>query len=134
MNKSEILKCLSAFPYDRNEYWIITGGAMVIYGIREQTSDIDLGCSAKMADVLEANGYLLLKTDDGKRWFKFNDKIEIFEEWPEDATENSDGFRIVSLNDLMEMKKKLGRKKDMEDIKSIKAWIKLHHGGKNDSI
>ena len=36
MDKKEILRWLSEFPYDRNEYWVITGGAMALYGIREQ--------------------------------------------------------------------------------------------------
>lgn len=56
MDKREILNCLSEFPYDRNEYWVITGGAMVLYDIREQTADIDLGCSERLADRLEADG------------------------------------------------------------------------------
>lgn len=43
MDRKGILSCLSEFPYDRNEYWVITGGAMVLYHIREQTADIDLG-------------------------------------------------------------------------------------------
>ena len=32
-NRQEILDRLKTFPYDRNEYWVITGSAMVIYGI-----------------------------------------------------------------------------------------------------
>ena len=38
MDRDEILNCLSEFPYDRREYWVITGGVMVLYGIREQTA------------------------------------------------------------------------------------------------
>ena len=45
MNKNDILRELGTFPYDRKDYWIITGGAMVMYGFREQTHDIDMGCS-----------------------------------------------------------------------------------------
>ena len=56
MNRQEILDRLKAFPYDRNEYWIVAGSAMVIYGIRDETGDIDLGCSARMADLLESDG------------------------------------------------------------------------------
>ena len=36
--------------------WMITGSAMVLYGIREQTHDIDLGCTKQLADRLEAEG------------------------------------------------------------------------------
>ena len=34
MNKAEMTAKLKAFPYDPAEYWVITGGAMVLYGIR----------------------------------------------------------------------------------------------------
>ena len=54
MDRQEILNQLRAFPYDRNEYWVVTGAAMVLYGFKEQTGDIDLGCSKKLADLLEA--------------------------------------------------------------------------------
>ena len=38
MDKQEIINKLKDFPYSRDEYWVITGSAMVLYGIREQYS------------------------------------------------------------------------------------------------
>ena len=105
MNKQEILSCLSSFPYDNKEYWLITGSAMVLYGIKAQTSDIDLGCTAEMADKLEAEGYLYKRTEDGKRWFKYGDYIEIFEEWLYDSVKIVEGTPVISLKGLIEMKK-----------------------------
>ena len=124
MNKWEILNCLSEFPYDRNEYWVITGGAMVLYGMREQTTDIDLGCSKRLADQLEADGCMLRRTDDGKRWFKYGENIEIFEEWLMDSIETVCGFNVVSIKGLIKMKQELGRDKDKKDIELIKAFLK----------
>ena len=124
MNKQEILNCLSEFPYDRNEYWVITGGAMVLYGMREQTADIDLGCSERLANQLETDGCLLRRTDDGKRWFKYGENIEIFEEWIMDSIETVHGFNAVSIKGLIEMKQELGRDKDKKDIELIKAFLK----------
>ncbi|MBR0207851.1 MAG: hypothetical protein IJQ43_03025 [Oscillospiraceae bacterium] len=124
MDKQGILNCLSAFPYDRNEYWVVTGGAMVLYGIREQTADIDLGCSKRLADHLEADGFLFRRTDEGKRWFKYGERIEIFEEWIKDTVETVCGFHVVSIQGLIEMKQDLGRDKDKKDIESIKAFLK----------
>ena len=123
MNRQEILDQLSAFPYDRGEYWVVAGAAMVIYGIREQAADIDLGCSKKMADQLEANGYLYRWTADGKRWFRSGGSIEIFEEWLRDSIVLIDGFQIVSLKGLVEMKRELGREKDLKDIELIRSFI-----------
>ncbi len=96
---------------------------MVLYDIREQTADIDLGCSKRLADHLEADGYLFQRTDEGKRWFKYGDKIEIFEEWLKDAIETIHGFHVVSIKGLIEMKQELGRDKDKRDIELIKAVL-----------
>ena len=124
MDRQEILDRLRAFPYDRDEYWVITGSAMVMYGIREQAGDIDLGCSVKMADRLESDGYLYGRTKDGNRWFKVGDSIEVFESWLYDTTSKTEGFRVISLNGLIEMKEKIGREKDLRDIGLIRSFLK----------
>ena len=119
MNKNDILRELSAFPYDRKDYWIITGGAMVMYGIREQTHDIDLGCTREMADLLEQGGYLVKHTEDGKRKFRYGDCIEVFEDWLYDTTRKVDGFNVISIEGLIQMKRELGREKDLRDLQLI---------------
>ena len=123
MNRQEILDLLKAFPYDRNEYWVVTGSAMVIYGIKDQAGDIDLGCSTKMADLLESDGYLFGRTEDGNRWFKVGKSIEIFESWLFDSVVEINGFQVISLNGLIEMKKSIGREKDFRDIESIESFL-----------
>ena len=123
MNRQEILEQLKAFPYDRNEYWLITGSAMVIYGIKEQAGDIDLGCSAKMADLLESDRYLFGRTKDGNRWFRVGESIEIFESWLYGSVTEIDGFQVISLKGLIEMKEKIGREKDFRDIELIRAFL-----------
>ena len=128
MNRQEILDRLKAFPYDRNEYWIVAGSAMVIYGIREQTGDIDLGCSAKMADLLESDGVPFGRTKDGYRRFRAGEDIEIFEEWLYDSLLWFDGFQVISLKGLTEMKRNIGREKDLRDIETIEKFL---NGKKN---
>ena len=114
---------LRVFPYDPKEYWIVAGSAMVLYGIKEQTTDIDLGCSTKMADQLEADGCLYRLTADGKRWFKYGKSTEIFEDWLRDSVEMFEGFPVISIRGLMEIKQELGREKDIKDIELIKAFL-----------
>ena len=76
-----------------------------------------------MADLLEADGYLFRHTEDGNRHFKVGDFIEVFEEWLEDSVETVDGFQVISVKGLIEMKNKLGREKDMKDIELIKSFL-----------
>ena len=122
MDRRAIIEKLSAFPYDRGEYWVLTGGAMVLYGVRPETGDIDLGCSRALADRLEAEGYLCGRRDNGRRWFRYGTDIEIFEEWLCDRTETVAGFRVISLKGLIEMKTALGRDKDLRDIALIRSF------------
>ena len=123
MDKNDILRELSAFPYDRNDYWIITGSAMVMYGIREQTHDIDLGCTRDMADLLEQGGYLVRRTDDGKRKFRYGQNIEVFEDWLYDTAQKKDGFNVISIEGLKQMKRLLGREKDKRDLQLIEDFM-----------
>ncbi|MBQ9827309.1 MAG: hypothetical protein IJM62_01355 [Lachnospiraceae bacterium] len=124
MNKQEILEELNKFPFSPVEYWIIAGGAMVMHGVMEETADIDLGCTSKMADRLEEQGFLKRRSPEGRRCFGIGELYEIFEEWLYDGTETVGGYRVITLQGLLEMKRELGREKDMEDIKRIEEFMK----------
>ncbi len=123
MNKQEIISILEDFPYSRDEYWIITGSAMVLYGIREQTHDIDMGCTSKMADQLEADGYSFSLTESGNRKFKIGDNIEVFENWIKGTIDAVDNVPVISIQGLIMMKQELGRDKDKKDIALIKEYL-----------
>ena len=124
MDRTELMKRLDELPYDRNEYWLAAGGAMVFYGFREETGDIDLGCTKKMADGLEAAGCPMKLLPDGTRKFSPAEDVEIFEEWIADRAEMHDGVPVVSVKGLIEMKRALGREKDLRDIRLIEEKMK----------
>ena len=124
MDRREILEKLAAFPYDRREYRVVTGGAMVLYGIREQTHDIDLGCTSGLADRLERDGFVPVRTADGKRKFRIGGDIEVFEGWMSGTAETVEGFPVVCIDGLIEMKKELGREKDKRDLELIRKFLK----------
>ena len=123
MNKEQIIGKLNSFLYGKDSYWVITGAAMVLYGIREQTHDIDLGCTSQLADLLEEQGFLYKYMDDGGRWFKIGEDIEVFENWIEDEIVFLDEIPVLSLKGLVEMKRKLGREKDLRDISLIREYL-----------
>ena len=126
MDKAGIKEILASFPCPRGDWWVAAGAAMVLYGIRERTHDIDLGCSKKLADRLEADGYLYRHTESGGRWFKYGEHIEIFEGWLKDTVTDVEGFPVVSPAGLLEMKRELGREKDLKDIRLIEGFLKEH--------
>ena len=114
MTKDDILAKLRAFPCDPGGYWVVAGAAMVLHGIKEETADVDLGCTAETADRLEADGYPYRRTRDGHRWFKIGGDIEIFEGWLYDTIVSVGGVPVISIQGLIQMKRELGREKDLK--------------------
>lgn len=123
MNRADIIQRLNGINFDTKEYWVITGGAMVLYGIKEETNDIDLGCSKKMADELEKKGYNVTFLDDGTRRIAFEDDVEIFENWLFDRVQMIENIPVISLKGLITMKKQIGREKDYADIRKIEDFL-----------
>ena len=118
-NKHSLLQRLNELSFPGEEYWVVGGGAMVLQGFRSQTHDIDLGCSTLLADQLEQQGYLVSRCDDGTRKILYSEDVEIFENWIEGTVEIISGAPVVSADGLIQMKKKLGREKDLADIALI---------------
>lgn len=123
MNRFELLNLLESLKLDPNEYWLIAGAAMVFYGFRKETRDLDLGCTSKLADDLEAKGYPTEIMPDGTRKVCPAPDIEIFENWIYDQVEIIDGIPVISVSGLITMKKIIGREKDIKDIQLIESCL-----------
>ena len=132
MKKDAILAKLDSFPYGTDGFWLVTGAAMVVLGIKEETDDIDMGCTTEAADRLEADGYLYKVMEDGNRWFKINRDIEVFENWLYDSIVLLDGYPVISLQGIREMKQRLGRDKDLQDIQLIDMFISRNSSALSD--
>ena len=122
MDKLEIIHLLKEAAFDSREYWVTSGAAMVLYGIRDRTRDIDLGCTSQMADKLEKEGYSAEILHDGSRRIVFSETVELFENWLEDRVVLLEGLPVVSLDGLIRMKETLGWEKDRQDILLLKEY------------
>ena len=125
-DKQSLSQRLKELSFPEREYWVVAGGAMVLHGLRPQTHDIDLGCSILLADKLEQQGYCVSHCEDGTRKIVYSEDIEIFENWIEGKVEIINGVPVVSVDGLIQMKKKLGRDKDLADIALIEKVRKTN--------
>lgn len=123
-DKESLIKCLQKLSFPKDEYWVLAGSAMVLYGFRPLTNDIDLGCTKSLADYLEQQGYPIEKYPNGTRKIIYEENIEIFENWLEGKVEKINDIPIVSIDGLIQMKKKLGRQKDLLDLELIEKMKK----------
>ena len=120
MNKQEIIKIIKELYFSKTQYWLVTGSALVLHNIKEETKDIDLGVTKELINELIEKGYSYKILPDHTRYIKYSENIEIYENWLYDKIEYIDNIPVISLQGLIEMKEKLGRDKDIEDIKLIK--------------
>ena len=123
MKKDDILAKLKTLLFTPGEYWLVSGAAMVLYGIKEETPDIDLGCTRELADRLEKDGYVCETTPDGNRHFRIDGETEVFENWLFDTVVIQDGVPVISIAGLQEMNRRLGREKDRKDLERIEKYL-----------
>lgn len=73
MNKKELLKLLKALEIDRNEFWILSSGALVMRGLFDDAGDLDIAVTNKGLEQLKSK-YDLKRKENG--WYIVNEKIE----------------------------------------------------------
>jgi len=126
-DKYSLLQRLQELPFPEKEYWVVAGGAMVLHGFRSQTHDIDLGCTTCLADKLERLGYTVFRCEDGTRKILYSDDVEFFENWIAGTVEIISGVPVVCVEGLIQMKRNLGREKDLADIDQIEKGRSTSH-------
>lgn len=122
MNKKELIELIENLKLDKNEYWILSSGALVIRGLYPDAGDLDIAVTEKGLEELKKNYNLKEK---GKGWYMINDKIECVldtkESW---KIEKYGEYNLQSIEKYYEFLKKSNRKKDKERIPLIEKYMK----------
>ncbi len=120
--KETIRESVSALPLQPGDYCVITGTALVMHGIKEETKDIDISCTKEAFRSLAAQGFPI-KQGAFARKVIYSDDVEIFENWHRGDIILIEGIPVASLESVIVMKKQLGREKDLIDIAKIEAHL-----------
>lgn len=124
LHREDLLRLLKDLDFLGDGCWLTSGAALVLYGVKEATRDIDLICTAELADQLEQRGFPVRKDGlDGTRIFQINDKVEVLEDWQTDEVIELEGLKIASLLSIRKQKEALGREKDLADIRLIDCFL-----------
>lgn len=116
MNKEDIIFKLSSLNLDKNEYIVIGGTSLVLRGIIKETSDIDLTTSNSYYNKINwpvKNGAFNIE-------IKYDDCFEIsYNLYDEKSCDWIDGYKVISIKNVLKEKKTLNREKDREIIKIL---------------
>ena len=123
MNKEEIFAKLNSLNLDKNKYIVISGASLVAHGVIPQTQDIDLATS------LAYYNQITWQTKPCKNTtrLKFFDVFEISDNYFSTNMDFDiiDGFKFMTLKDVLILKKQLNRDKDKEVIKKLEILLNL---------
>ncbi len=144
LNREDIINKLQNIDIPKENFIIVTGAALVLQGVKEFTSDIDLICSENYFNEIinevvcehfgeryieGNNGNGSVRTfDDGTLCFQIDKDIEIFYNFVVKDIVFINGFKVASLNDIKAHKLSLGREKDYKDILMINEFEKDKKG------
>ena len=125
MNKEELYKLVEKLKLPITEYCILSGGSLVIHGIRENTNDLDIDITKKGFEIIKKYFSPTL-VDENKKLYKITENIECFlDNNFETDIELIDGYPCQSLISVYRLKKKLNRQKDKSDIIAIKKVLNI---------
>ena len=122
MNKEELIKLIESLKLDKNEYWILSSGALVIRGIYPNAGDLDIAVTEKGLQQLKEN-YNLIEKANG--WYIVNDKVECIldtkEPW---KIEKFGEYNLQSIEKYYEFLKESNREKDKARIPLVEEYMK----------
>ena len=126
MNKEKIVKILNEYNLDKQEYIVISGAAMVLLGIKESTKDIDIGVTKDYYDYLLSHYNCVFDIYNvfNNACYMIDDTINFGIDYYTNDNVLIDGIPVQTIDDIINLKKSLNRKKDIEDIKKIKNYLK----------
>ena len=124
MNKEELIRTLDELNFTIGDYYLLSSGCLMLYGMRNEINDIDLCISDILFNSIK-NKYQLDETKKNTcGFYKINDKLEVVVN-PKDSLKYDikDGYPVEKLTSILDYKLKRNAEKDQNDIINIKKYL-----------
>ena len=126
MNKDELIELMNTLKIDKEEFWVLSSGALVLRGIYENAGDLDIAVTFKGLEQLKKNYNL---TEKGNGWYIVNEKVECvcdgkIEELKYKPEKLENGYMVQNILEYLEYLKSSSREKDKARIPLVEKYIK----------
>ena len=125
MNKQELIKLISTLKIDREEFWVICSGSLVLRDLLSDAGDLDIAVTNIGMEQLRQN-YKLKKIKE--RFYSISDNIEcvdvgkkIHQKY---QPEKIGDIYVQNIFDYLEYLEASNRQKDKDRIPMVKTYIK----------
>ena len=124
MIKKEFIEKLDKLDLDKKRYCIISGGVMLLYGLKDNTEDIDVKIKPEYFEELKEK-FCFKKSPKYPYLFELDESTEVAVlDYDEENIRYVDGYPVESLELQLKWMLENNRPKDQEKIKIIKAFLK----------
>ncbi len=124
MNKREYLQKLDSLNLDKNSYCIIASGAMLMHGLRDDCTDIDIRVTKELFQEL-LDKYHMQQSSRYDYVYELSDEIDVnCKNYNPDNIEFVDGYPVESLELQLNWMLENNRPKDQEKIEILKRYLK----------
>ena len=120
MDKKEFIAALEELGWPKEEYVILSGGSLLMRGLRETTADIDVGLSKHLAEEISLHD----APQDEKGCYNPRENVQALANSDEIEYDTVDGYQCEALESILAFKKKMMRPKDLKDIEKIEAALR----------
>lgn len=120
--KEDIIRIINSYNLNPEKYLVISGAAMVLYGFKEWTRDIDISVTKDYyVELLNKYNCNFEKVNSQQECIFFiDDMINFGHSYYEEEHEMVEGIPVQTKDNLIKLKKKLNRKKDIIELELIK--------------
>ena len=126
MNKEEYKKKLDALGLDKNRYCVISGGTMLLYGLKETTEDVDIKVRPDYFEELKAK-FKLKKSPKYSYLWELDDETEVAVlDYDDSDVVMVDGYPAESLELQLKWMLEHNRPKDQKKIETIRNHLRRY--------
>jgi uncharacterized beta-barrel protein YwiB (DUF1934 family) len=127
MNKAQLLELIKTLKIDKEEFWVLSSGALVLREIFPDAGDLDIAVTNRGLEQLRSN-YSLTQKENG--WYIVSDKVECVcdgeKEKLEYQPEKVGDYYAQNIEEYLNYLKKSSREKDIARIPLVEEYIKAN--------
>ena len=121
MKKIELINLIDSLELDKNEFVVLSSGALVLRDIMDNAGDLDIAVTNVGLEHLKEK-YNLIKKDNG--FYKVTDNIECVLDDMEGKKELLGNYYVQDINNYLEFLKSSNRDKDKIRISLVEEYIR----------
>jgi len=124
MNKEQLLELVDSLELPKEEYYILSSGCLLLYGLREQAKDLDLCVSIELFENMKAKFDIDLSSKNDCGFYRLNDFVEIVVNNKLKFNRNfKDSYPVESLQSILNYKISRNAPKDQVDVINIQNYL-----------